>query len=95
MSFTGQYRKARRVAMWMKDKRCHWCGIETVEYPSEADFHLKGLKTPENMSTLDHLISRFHRKKGEDVEKVIACWKCNQKRAREENHLNKENGNNI
>ena len=58
---------------------CFWCKITVKDYPYED-----GVPDKPDMATVDHIQSRFERKKGEVVEKVLACYKCNQRRAKED-----------
>ena len=57
---------------------CYHCGV-TVVYRERV----KGYKQRGNDATIDHLISRYSRKKGQKVPKVLACYECNQKRGNE------------
>lgn len=59
-------------------KKCFWCDIEVVEYGiPDSKF--------DNQSTLDHVVSKFYRDKGDDVLKVLCCHSCNKARATYEN----------
>jgi hypothetical protein len=58
---------------------CYWCGVECRNHE-----HKDGVSPPDDAATIDHLVSRFHRKRGEIVPKVLACYKCNNRRCREE-----------
>lgn len=60
-------------------KTCYWCGVECKDYPHK-DFE----QQEPDSATIDHTISRFYRQKGESVLKVLACYACNQRRAKEE-----------
>lgn len=76
----------RRRNLWKADPHCHWCGIETVSLTHEET---KGKLPPLNMATLDHLHSRLDPARLEAVKPgecrtVLACWKCNHERGREE-----------
>lgn len=67
--------------------RCYWCKIEVKIYPQEEYL---GKPLPDDTATLDHLKSRnVGRVKGENTPKVLACRKCNEKRARLEIRKNK------
>jgi len=57
-------------------KVCYHCGVN-VFYAAEKH----GQKPPRNSATIDHLVSRFFREKGEKVPKVLSCHSCNQKRS--------------
>ena len=58
--------------------RCFWCKREVKIYP-----HEHGVTRPADEATLDHLKSKnVGRVKGENTPKVLACRKCNEKRAR-------------
>jgi hypothetical protein len=71
-----------KLKLWQQDPKCHWCHRETKllnipEIQGEAD---------PLMATIDHLVSRYHphRWVKRDQTKVLACYECNAKRAREE-----------
>ena len=76
-------RRKQRLRLWTVDSRCHWCKIETVLPEGTND------KRP-NVATIDHLYSKHHPKRltpnttGE-IRHVLACWKCNQRRGKEDN----------
>lgn len=59
---------------------CYWCGTKVRHYPV---LNNQPLLTPD-AATIDHLKSRFFRKKGEIVPKVLACYLCNWNRHIEE-----------
>jgi hypothetical protein len=59
--------------------RCFWCKKKVVDYVPPI-----GESQKHDTATIDHTVSRFVRKKGDVVLKVLACYYCNQKRAREE-----------
>lgn len=63
---------------------CYWCSDPVIDYIPPAG---EPVKVPDNAATVDHTVSRFFREKGTRVKKVLACNKCNQRRAREENKL--------
>jgi hypothetical protein len=54
------------------DSTCFWCECPVIR-------HI-GANEPNNMATIDHMISRYFRKKGDEVLKVLACRRCNLKR---------------
>lgn len=76
---SGGSRAQLRRALLRDIRVCYWCGIECKEYTVQ-----KGEKYPDDMATIDHLVSRFHRKRGEVVPKVLACNRCNIERGRVE-----------
>lgn len=59
--------------------KCFWCDEEVF------DLKLDGGKPPFNMATIDHVRSRYFREKGDDVLKVLSCFRCNAKRCDFEN----------
>lgn len=59
--------------------RCYWCNIEVFVHE-----RIPGVDDPKDTATIDHVISRYHRKKGQETPKTLACYGCNQRRAREE-----------
>lgn len=76
------YRKMK-LELMENDPHCYYCKIEVVDYgqipPRE--------RQPEDMATVDHLVSKFYRKSGQVVPKVLACQACNNKRAKEEQKI--------
>jgi hypothetical protein len=66
-----------RRSLWERDPRCHWCGRET------AWTYQHGGQQPDDAATLDHF--------GElrALAVVLACYACNQYRARMEQELAK------
>lgn len=70
-------RKELRVAMLEQFKFCYWCGIRCKDYVFQ-----EGKPQPKDIGTVDHLVSRHFRKKGELCGKVLACFRCNDKRSR-------------
>lgn len=72
----------RRRKLWEANPQCHWCGVLTV---------IDGRCNSRNptRATLDHLRSRLDPKRGTDFDEstVLACWKCNNERARQEDQL--------
>jgi hypothetical protein len=74
-----------KLKLWQNDPKCHWCHRETKllnipEIQGEAD---------PLMATLDHLrsryfLERFVKPKDGERTKVLACYECNSRRAREE-----------
>ncbi len=63
------------------DPFCHWCNLLTHDHGAIPD----GEVSPFDNATVDHLVSRFFREKGTIVPKVLACDRCNKKRAEIEN----------
>lgn len=61
-------------------RRCYWCKRLCKDYPLIAPHS----KLPDDAATIDHVISRYKRKKGDHVRKVLACNKCNQDRSEKE-----------
>lgn len=74
--------KSQRLRLEKISPFCHWCKVEVVEYALK-----RNERPPNNMATIDHTISRFFRKKGTKVKKVLACHKCNSRRAKAEDKL--------
>lgn len=75
----GKYMRSHhrnlKLALLDAFKICFWCGIPV------RDFIIpNGEQAPPDIATLDHVISRFTRQKGEWVLKVLSCYKCNQDR---------------
>ena len=72
---------AQRRRLWRRNHRCHWCNRVT---------HLvntgKPGQTDPLFATIDHVRSRLDPRRSEpangEVRHVLACFECNQKRAR-------------
>lgn len=79
--------KIVRKRLFKKDPHCYYCGIETKEYSDIAHRDLRqGEKYPDDMATLEHLYDRYTYKRYIEVgAKVLACYKCNVKRANQRN----------
>lgn len=58
---------------------CYWCGIKVKPFK-----YTPRARVPYNDATLDHVVSKYFRKPGESVLKVLACAYCNQLRSAEE-----------
>lgn len=74
---------AQLVAMHEANPKCYWCGRMTWLPNSGERLILKGAKA--RMATRDHLISRNEGdplSRGSEV--VLACYRCNCKRAENE-----------
>lgn len=70
----------RRILYWRDNPRCHWCGKWThLE-------HLGNLPHDHDRATIDHLYSTIERRQMRDPAAaraaVLACWRCNNLRAR-------------
>lgn len=76
-------RRALKLALLEEYGYCYWCKRLVKDYGAREP----GARDPDDMATVDHLVSRYYRKKGDIVDKVLACNKCNQARAREEDKL--------
>ena len=77
-----------KLKLWQNDPRCHWCHRKTklLNIPE-----IKGPADP-LLATLDHLhsryfLDRFVKPKDGQPTKVLACYSCNSRRAREETSL--------
>jgi hypothetical protein len=76
--------RKRREALWVQfDKKCYWCGCETVFPQSGCDNEPKA----ENLATVEHLRSRFFKSRYEpnhdnQQRLVLACLYCNSLRAK-------------
>lgn len=72
--------RARRNELFAQDPHCYWCTDLTV------CVEMDGGTFPMNAATLDHVFSRYtpHLRTGEGNPTVLACWKCNNRRSREE-----------
>lgn len=79
--------KLRKI-LFAKDPKCYYCGIETKAYQEICDRDLrKREKYPPDLATVEHLYDRFDPRRYmvyENFEnKVLACYRCNQKKAKE------------
>lgn len=78
--------RKRREALWIQfDKKCYWCGVETI-FPESGN--AKGPQVG-NMATVEHLRSKFTRERYEpnhsnEQRLVLACLQCNGLRAKME-----------
>lgn len=72
-------RRSLKLALMREFKVCFWCGIEVKDYGD-----LTHKKSPPDLATVDHMVSKFFRSKGEGVLKVLACAACNTRRSAEE-----------
>lgn len=71
-------RKELKIALLEKVGVCYWCKIKVYDYQQ-----IDGQPHPKDTATIDHIISRAEgREKGEVVEKVLSCGKCNTKRGK-------------
>ena len=70
--------------MWLESPLCHWCGKET--FLSDVSGQII---TEDFTATFDHLFSRLNPKltKQNRNEGVLACYKCNNDRGRDEFRL--------
>jgi hypothetical protein len=68
--------KRRRANLFRADPHCYWCGREVINIKLKRHQH-----PPENLATIDHLISRYDDRRGKVVGvRVLSCWKCNHDR---------------
>lgn len=75
----GMKPEFRMLPLLVKEfSKCFWCDIEVVHLKSD------GGKQPYYAASIDHVRSRYFREKGEEVLKVLSCYRCNAKRADEE-----------
>lgn len=84
--WSGNRNKKLKEFLFKKHPYCYWCKRKLIIH-----VHEDHKATPPNAATIDHLVSRFIRKKGEVVDKVLACNECNEKRAHEEELIYKGN----
>jgi hypothetical protein len=79
--------RKRKLNLWNKDPHCFYCGVETVIIDQPR---IKGV--PSNLATLDHKYSKFDYRRylptnGTEERNVLACFRCNNKRAAFEDKL--------
>ena len=67
--------KKIKLRLYKESPFCFYCGIRTKIYKQED-----GKKLPNNTATVDHIYTLHERKRGENVPKVLSCWKCNNTR---------------
>lgn len=74
--------RRQRTLLWRQQNGlCHWCNQPT------RLLKLNGGKVPDDAATIDHLDSRLNPERGKhkgELRHVMACSKCNQQRARQE-----------
>ncbi len=58
-----------------KYKVCYFCFQPVRDWP-----HIDGGVQPDDSATIEHIVPRPYRKRGEITEKVLACCRCNQDR---------------
>lgn len=62
-----------------KSDLCCFCGVKVYLSTQEGRWgDYKSL--PDNTATIEHMKTKHDRKKGEVVEKVLCCLKCNRER---------------
>jgi len=88
MSHSGRLRR-RLISLWRADRRCYWCGRETVlrVFPRCAKSSVRPPPSCPEQATIDHLYSRLSGKRQQTYNTettVLACYECNQRRCREE-----------
>jgi hypothetical protein len=69
--------RKRKENLWKRDPHCHWCGRLTRTEGEQNN----------DLATVDHLRtkydpSRWLRGDGQDERTVLACYACNNERAR-------------
>ena len=69
-------RKLLRAFLIERVGVCYWCGKKVKDYP-----HIEGVPRLPDFATIDHLLSSKSRKKGDFVERVLACFECNNRRS--------------
>jgi hypothetical protein len=75
---------------WRRDPRCAWCRVLTIlnwRPPRDAPPGDPRRIPPLNLATVDHLRDRFDARRLEparrgEVRRVLACRRCNERRAR-------------
>ena len=75
----GKPRDVIKELIKISDSKCIWCGIGVKQYYIKKELS-KGQRYPYDMATIDHLIPRPFRKRGEISPKVLACNRCNEER---------------
>jgi len=85
---SARYR--RIMSLWRQNSCCHWCGCQTIVVfrpPKIFGLPLLKFQPVPFEATIDHLYSRFDGRRrqtwGEETT-VLACWRCNNQRARVE-----------
>lgn len=87
MSHNGRNRR-RLIKLWLKNCECHWCKRPTVLClpPPGVVGGMRHAPDFPARATIDHVHSRLSAERGkcDDVNTVLACFVCNQRRGREE-----------
>ena len=76
----GNNRKTK-LRLMKESPFCFFCDMPLKNYDRIPD----GERPPKDMATVEHILTKHERKKGECVEKVLACRMCNSKRGMEVN----------
>ena len=76
--------RKQKINFWERDKRCYWCGRETI---LTNEPHMEAANPL--MATIDHLFSRHTLQRYVSNSKnerrhVLACYECNHRRNNEE-----------
>ena len=72
-------RRDFKLFLMKENPHCFYCGILVKDYNKTWK---KGEVIPLDIATIDHTKSRFERVRGEVVDKVLACFACNQHRSK-------------
>lgn len=76
---SGARRRDLKLRLLKEFGFCFWCEREVFDYGDLTFKHM-----PKDLATLDHIESRFFRKKGDRVVKVLSCYECNYRRGKAE-----------
>ena len=69
--------ESRLKRLLVRDKVCHWCGCEVVK--GEYD-----VPSASNTATSDHVVSHAEGGSNSMGNLVLACYRCNQERGKEQ-----------
>lgn len=84
MAYRRFTRRDLKLALIKEFGACFWCDRAVRDY--RRNFR-RGERVPRDLASVDHLVSRFHRRRGDVVLKVLSCSPCNTKRGKAEDRL--------
>lgn len=83
----GKFKK-QRTRLWKENPHCFYCKCLTIlpeDLPVEHGYASGKLKNvPDDMATIEHIYSRLNPSRWIRGKRVLACYKCNNEKSREE-----------
>ncbi len=79
--------RSRKLRLFKRDPHCYYCGVEVREIVVP-----RGKKIPDDMATVEHLYSKLDYRRhdpndGKEERTVLACYKCNSEKGKEQDVL--------